>query len=45
MGVAQRSYGYPILGDVQGPLGWGLGQLDLLSDKPVHSRGLELDVL
>lgn len=45
MRVDQRSPGYPILGDVQGPLGWGLGPLDLLGGNPVHGRGLELDVL
>lgn len=32
-----------IWGGVQGPLGWGLGQLDLLGGNPVHGRGLELD--
>jgi len=34
-----------IWGGGQGPLGWGLGQLDLLGGNPVHGRGLELLVL
>mgnify|MGYP001859250156 CR=1 FL=1 len=43
---AQKSCGYPILGDIQGHAGWNPGQLDLMPDlvvgRPVCNRGLEL---
>ena len=37
--VAQRSYGYPIPGGVQGQVGWGLGQPELVGGSPAHSNG------
>lgn len=37
--AAQRSCGCPIPGDVQGWLGVGPGQPELVSDNPVHGRG------
>ncbi|KAK4832329.1 LOW QUALITY PROTEIN: hypothetical protein QYF61_021779 [Mycteria americana] len=43
--VALRSHGCPIIGSVQGQVGWGFEQPDLVEDVPVHGRGLELDNL
>ena len=40
--ITQRSIGYPIIGSVQGHIGWGLEQPDLVKDFPAHVRGLEL---
>ena len=38
-------YGCPISGAVQGQVGWGPGQPDLMGDSPAYGRGLELDNL
>ena len=44
---AQRCCGYPIPGGVQGWVGWGAGQPNLVCDlavgNPACGRGLELD--
>ncbi len=41
--AAQRSCGYSITGGVQGQLGWGPGQPDLVGGNPAHISKLELD--
>jgi len=38
--VTQRSSGCPIIGSVQGQVGWGLEQPDLVKDVPGHGQGL-----
>ena len=38
--VAQRSCGCPIPGMVQGQVGWGPGQPDLVGGVPAHGRGV-----
>ena len=38
--VAQRSFGCPILGAVQGQVGWGPGQPDLVGGIPAMAGGL-----
>ena len=38
--AAQRSCGFPIPGGVQGQLGWGPGQPDLVAGNPAHGRGI-----
>jgi len=38
--VAQRSCGCPIPGDVQGQVGWGTGQLDLVGGTTAYDRGV-----
>ena len=43
--VAQRSCGCPITGSVQGQVGPGFEQPDLVKDVPAHGRGLGLDDL
>jgi len=43
--VAQRSSGCPIPGVVQGQVGWGSEQHDVVKDVPAHSRGVGLDGL
>ncbi|KAM9643769.1 uncharacterized protein ACIBXB_012437 [Morphnus guianensis] len=43
--LAQRSCGCPIPGIVQGQVGWGFEQLDLVEDVPAHGRRVELDDL
>ena len=40
--AAQRSCGCPIPGGVQGQVGWGCGQPDLVSGSPAHGWELEL---
>ena len=40
--VAQSSCGCPITESVQGQVGWGFEQPDLVKDVPVYCRGLEL---
>ncbi|KAK4815439.1 hypothetical protein QYF61_002828 [Mycteria americana] len=40
--VAQRSCGCPVPGRVQGPVGLGFEQPDLVEDIPAHRRGLGL---
>ena len=37
--------GCPIPGDIQGQVGWGLGQPELVGGSPDHGRQLELDDL
>ena len=39
--VAQRSCGCPLPGSVQGEVGWGLEQPDLVEDVPAHGRGMD----
>ena len=39
--VAQRSCGCAIIGRVQGELGRGFEQRDLVKDVPVHGRGVD----
>ena len=43
--AAQRNCGCPISGGIQGQVGWGFGQLDIVEGVPVHARELELDGL
>ena len=43
--AAQRSCGCPIIGSVQGQVGWGSEQPDLVKDVPVHGREVGLDDL
>jgi len=43
--ITQRSYGCPIPGDIQGQVGWGLEQPDLVVGSSAHDRELELDGL
>ena len=43
--VAQRSCGCPIPGNIQGQVGWGFEQPDLVEDVPAHSRRVGLDDL
>jgi len=38
--VAQRSWGCPIPGGIQGQVRWGPGQPDLVGGNPVYNRGL-----
>ena len=42
--VAQKSCGCPVMGSVQGQVGWGFEQIDLVEDVPVHGRGVGLGV-
>ena len=37
--AAQRGYGYPIFGGIQGLIGWDSGQLDMVFGNPIHGRG------
>ena len=37
--------GFPIPGSIQGWVGWGPGQPELLRGNPAHTTGLELDGL
>ena len=39
--VAQRSFGRPSTGSVEGHIGQGFEQHDLLEDNPAHGRGLD----
>ena len=41
--VAHRSCGCPIPGSVQGQVGWGFEQPDLMKDVPAHGRGAGLE--
>ena len=43
--AAHRSCGCPIPGDIQGQVGWGPGQPDLVVGNAVQGRGLELEIL
>ena len=43
--VSQRGGRCPIPGNIQGQLGMGSEQSDLVEDVPGHFRGLELDDL
>jgi len=43
--VAQRGGRCPILGNVQGQVGRGSEQPDLVEDVPAHCRGVGLDGL
>ncbi|KAK4825966.1 hypothetical protein QYF61_003535 [Mycteria americana] len=43
--VALRSCGCPIPGNIQGQVGWGFEQPDLVEDVPGHCRGVGLDGL
>ena len=43
--VAQRGGRSPIPGNIQGQVGWGSEQLDLVEYVPSHCRGVELDDL
>ena len=43
--VAQRSCRCPIIGNVQGQVGWGFEQPDLVKNVPVHGREVGLDDL
>jgi len=36
--TVQRGCGCPIPEDVQGQVGWGLGQPDLMGGNPAHGR-------
>jgi len=38
--VAQRSYGCPLPGSVQGQVGWGFEQPELVGSIPSHGRGV-----
>ena len=38
--VAQRSCGCPLPGSVQGQVGWGFGELDVVEGVPGHGRGV-----
>ena len=40
--VAQRSFGYRITASVQGHMGWGFEQHDLVEDVPAHGGGIGL---
>lgn len=42
--ACQRNCGCLISGSVQGQVGWGPGQSDLVRGDLVNSRGLELDL-
>ena len=42
---AQRNYGYPIPGSVQGQVQWSSEQPDLVEGVPAHGKGLEVDDL
>lgn len=43
--VAWKRCGSPILGEVQGQVGWGSIQPDLEGGSPAHDRRLEVDDL
>jgi len=43
--VAQRGSGGPIPGNIQGQVGWGSEQPDLIEDIPAHCGGVGLDDL
>ena len=43
--VAQEGYGCPIPGGIQGQVGWGPGQPDLVGGNQPVAGGLELDGL
>jgi len=43
--VAQSSGGCPIPGTIQGRVGWGSEQPDLVVDAPAHCKGLGIDDL
>jgi len=43
--VAQRSCGCPLLGRIQGQVGWSSEHPGLVEDVPAHGRGLEPDDL
>ena len=38
--AAQRSFGCPIPGGIEGQVGWGPGQLHLVCGGPAHSSGV-----
>jgi len=38
--VAQRTFGCPLPGSVQGPAGWGFDQRGLMEGVPAHGRVL-----
>ena len=40
--VAHRSCGCPIPGDIQGQVGWGPGQLELVGGSPAYGGGVGL---
>mgnify|MGYP001864531359 CR=1 FL=1 len=40
--VDQRGCGCPILGGIQGQVGWGPGQPELLGGSTANGRGLDL---
>jgi len=43
--IAQRGSGGPIPGNIQGQIGWGSEQCDILEDVPGRCRGIGLDGL
>jgi len=43
--VAQSSCGCPLAGSIQGWVGWGFEQPDLMAGVPACGEGLELDGL
>jgi len=43
--VAQRGSGGPIPRNLEGQVGWGSEQADLVKDVPVHCKGVGLDDL
>ena len=43
--VAQRCVGSPISGDIQGQIGWGSEQSDLIVVVTIHCRGVGLEYL
>jgi len=43
--VAQRGGKCPIPGNIQGQVGWGSEQPDLVEDGPAHCRGVGLNDL
>jgi len=43
--VAQRGGRCPIARNIQGQVGWGSEQPDLVEDVPAHCRGVGLDDL
>ena len=41
--VAQKSWGWPFPGSVQGQVAWGCEQPGLVEGVPAHGRGVELE--
>lgn len=37
--AAQRNFGCPVIGNIQGQVGWTFQQPDLVNDNPVGGRG------